>query len=230
MFFPGTIRHYRTTDEFDGFDDIELEHLIFQAKLRRDDAIWILPLVSVIALWIFVFGPIASLAFILARSVATPMATGNAPGSPSTLSVGELIAIVLVAVFGLLATIAAWIIIRRWLIIRSIRHIMSKASCPYCSFDLRGLPVAEQTLVRCPECGELIVLSDFGLSKRDLALDDGLGAPRQPVSAFQKQNIPPDRLVPTEQEKPRIQPSPSALRAGIKRPTPPPPKTDTPLM
>lgn len=211
MFLPGSINHYRVDSDLQDLDDLELEHLIQQAKGRRDDALWIVPFIAVVSLWVVVVAPVAGLGLVLMRSINASRAaaaaaasnagtTNTAPPVFTLSSLAGISAVAVVMFMAFAASVFVWLWVRRWLIVRSIRNIQRKASCPYCSFDLRGLRVTENTLVRCPECGEMIFLSDFGLSKRDLALDGGFGAPPAPTSGYIKRDIPPERVLPTETE------------------------------
>lgn len=192
MLLPGSTAHYRTP-EFDDLDDLELEHLVFQAKMRREDAIWILPLLAVIAAWIVVLTPVASALWLFLSAASG--ATGFDPWSFAGAS-----AIAFVSALAFSLSIVVWIAVRRLLILRSMRRIRGKASCPYCAFDLRGLPVADYRLVRCPECGELLNLIDLGLTKRDLALGDGFTSPPAPASGYLEADLAPERLIPTERD------------------------------
>ncbi len=173
MLLPGSPAHYRVSQEFDDLDDLELEHLVFQAKDRRDDAVWILPLLAVIGAWVLVMGPVLSLVWMLLGSMTATGGggAGGTSGGFDPTSLAGVLAIGLVCAIGIGLSVVVWVWVRRWLIIRSMRHIIRKASCPYCGFDLRGLPVTDYRLVRCPECGESINLADHGLTKRDLSLD-----------------------------------------------------------
>ncbi|MGE3107037.1 MAG: hypothetical protein AB7G11_08040 [Phycisphaerales bacterium] len=210
MLLPGTIKHYRVDAEFENIDDLELEHLIHQAKQRRDDALWLIPLIIVVFVWITALLPIGWLLFVTLRGAARAI-RGPVPAAPPSGfdpdSFAGALAISLTVVVGVASTAAAWIWIRRWLIIRSIRLLRHKTGCPYCGFDLRGLKIVDSRLVRCPECGELINFGEFGLSKADLAVEPT--RPPQPVSGYLQPDSPRSRVIPAEND-PAPNRSPSA--------------------
>ena len=137
------------------YSDAEYERLVGQAKLRRGDAIWILPGLAgvlVAGAWIGV-------------GVAIVVAMKSARTSPTGMSLRVLgLANILVAI--LLGTAVAMLV--RWvLLVRSIRRIVNRAGCPFCEFSLVGLRV-NHGWVQCPECGQRVYLFEHRMTPEDL--------------------------------------------------------------
>lgn len=70
----------------------------------------------------------------------------------------------------------AWLIARDIVTVLGLRRQLNRASCR-CGQSLIGLPIRSVTLgppepgdarVRCPECGRVIILTESGLTPRDL--------------------------------------------------------------
>lgn len=139
---------YRSFREFDSYTDEECERMVWEARARRADAMWVIPLAVMAPIFLMVI----ALALVLGRRV----------GWDAGLGAG----LILMALTG--GTV--WIWVRRALILRSMLLHLTKAKCPYCLFDLRGL-VAEAGRVVCPECGQRIVLADEGLTAMDLLVE-----------------------------------------------------------
>ena len=227
-----SLAHYRSQPELEGFEDFEIEHLVEQARGRREDALWVLPLATIAAMWLFVMMPVILLArtFLQPRPVAAVQGAAAATGGggasvTKTLEYGPFIAFGVIAITVILllaATVFVWIWQRRLLIVRSIRRITNKASCPFCDFNLRGLPVTDNRLVRCPECGESIILEDLGLTKRDLMIDDGHRP--NPISPLAPDSLPDVRAIPLEDAPPRARSAPDQAARGRNgsRASPPP--------
>ncbi len=123
--------------------------------MRRDDAIWVLPLGAAVlaaGVWLSIAATMLAIALQL-----LPWASGTIKEFRWPL----------VAACGGAVAFAACVWTRRQLIIRSIRNNMERAKCPYCWFSLMGLPVKEGT-VQCPECGERMSLHELHLLPEDL--------------------------------------------------------------
>jgi hypothetical protein len=142
------------------YSDEEYERLVWQAKVRRGDAIWVIPSgVGLLAggLWV---GAAVLMHMGMMRAVPTWAA-------PSLANFGVINAIVALCV-----AVAAGMAVRWWMIVRSIRRIVNKAGCPYCEFSLVGLRV-QNGWVRCPECGQRVYLHEHRLTQDDLIPEGG---------------------------------------------------------
>lgn len=142
--------------ELDKYSDDEYDRLVIQAKLRRGDAIWVLPGLCGLcaaALW-------GVAAYMLGAAVMT--STG---GTPPLGSLERWVRLTIVVGIGVFC--AVFFSVRYLLVIRSIRHIVNKTGCPYCEFSLVGLTV-EHGAVKCPECGSRVVLADHRINPDDL--------------------------------------------------------------
>lgn len=159
---------YADLPELRGRSPEEQQRLILQASFRRGDAAWFLPFVGGLAAalaWGAVGGYVAYL-MIKANPAANGKADPRMVRVAATLVVGG--AVVVWMVVGLL--------VRRSLIIRSIRNMVNRVACPYCRFSLIGLQVEGVSLtspqVRCPECGALVDLFENGLVPADLLTEE----------------------------------------------------------
>ncbi|MBC7771807.1 MAG: hypothetical protein H7210_04885 [Pyrinomonadaceae bacterium] len=198
-----SFRYYQNQPGLTTLTEIEVEHLVELAKNRREDALWVIPLLWNIALWIVVMVPVIWLALMMQRAGMPGTAwTVSAPGAKVIVALAACVMIVVSAEF--------WIWIRRLLIMRSIQFLINKATCPVCDFDLHGLRVADDAMVRCPECGEVILLKEHGLTRRDLSLEEAF-IPPLPVSPLwhmddganaRKEGKAPDRQASRTTEKP----------------------------
>jgi len=160
MFTFDTVAALSMLPELEELSTDEIEHLVQLAKQRRDDALWIVPAVIFGALWIvFLVG--AVLLLLTVRDSAAVQESGG-----SMILISALLAVLCGGL--LLVTVVGSVSIRRRMILRSIRLIRSAASCPYCGFDIRGLPVAARRFVKCPECGSSVDLVELGLTPSDL--------------------------------------------------------------
>jgi hypothetical protein len=164
MRFPRLLAYYRAYPEFDGYSDEQCRKLLLQARLRRGDAAWVLPLLSaggLAAAWsVVALGLIRVAAALLGLTLA---------------GVGVLLWLVM-AVAPVFVVGFAWV--RRAMLVRSVRRLVNGAACPFCEFSLVGLPVRINT-VRCPECGEKVRLTEHGIRQEDLRA----GLPYPPASA-----------------------------------------------
>jgi hypothetical protein len=163
-----SFRYYQKQPGLTTLSEIEVEHLVELAKNRREDALWIIPFFWTVVLWVVVMGPVIWL--VLMMQGAGAGGSRGAAWSVSPLGVKVIVAIATCVMVAISAEV--WIWIRRWLLMRSIQFLINKASCPFCSFDLHGLRVVDGAAVRCPECGEVILLREHGLTRRDLLLEE----------------------------------------------------------
>ncbi len=172
MRFPRLFAFYRAYPEFDGYSDEQCRKLVLQARLRRGDAAWVMPLlaaVGITAAWT-IFG--GGFLILLAASTGRPL-----PPEPVLIT-----PILFFAAPGLIVT---YVWVRRQMLVRSIRRMINRAVCPFCEFSLVGLPVKLSAVV-CPECGERIRLYTHGIRPEDLEVD--APAPFAP--------LPPPRATP----------------------------------
>jgi hypothetical protein len=168
------------------YSDEEYEKLVWQAKVRRGDAIWVVPLgVGLLAggLWI--------LAAVIMQLGIQRM--GPTVGPPPMLGWGVINGIVALSIAVAAAGTTRWV-----LIVRSIRRLVNKAGCPYCEFSLVGLRV-QSGWVRCPECGQRVALHEHRLTEDDLIPEGGWYRPIDgagPRGAYQPPGVPEVRTGP----------------------------------
>jgi hypothetical protein len=189
MRWPRVTRFYRAYSEFDKYSDTECLGLALQARVRRGDAAWVVPLGLALTLGLVVgaFGYMTSLLVIMsAGGGKTPVAgaVGGPVGMPpgTVPNVGPLTKVLMTGVLaGVIGTvILAFILIQREMLVRTMRKIIARALCPYCEFSLVGL-AARRGELRCPECGNRVVLAEHRISEDDLIPDtaEGLRAMRE---------------------------------------------------
>jgi ssDNA-binding Zn-finger/Zn-ribbon topoisomerase 1 len=135
------------------------QHLIEMAKIRRGEAIWLLPLAFAAPAGFIMCAALLSL-------TAATMGPAPAGGGFSLFSVA--MALLLGA---LPAFITVFALVRRVMIIRSLRLMLNRTACPYCEFELRGLPLDGET-VRCPECGERSTLHELRVSRTEMQTEN----------------------------------------------------------
>ncbi len=168
MRFPRLFAFYRSYPEFDGYSDEQCRKLVLQARLRRGDAAWVIPLLAAIGLmgaWtIFGGGLLVLLAAMAGRSLPSPF-----------------VLVTPILLFEVPGFIVGYVWIRRIMLVRSIRRLIHRAVCPFCEFSLRGLPVKINTVI-CPECGQRVKLTAHGIRREDLDVDapDPFATPTPP--------------------------------------------------
>lgn len=177
-----------TIPELSSYSDDEYDKLVRQAKLRRGDAIWVLPgLAGILVGMAWIGVGIGVMLAIKASNAAAAVAAAGVGGIPAAtpsmrgLAIGNLLVGVLIAV-------AVAVAVRWFLLVRSIKRLINRAGCPFCEFSLVGLRV-EHGWVRCPECGQRVYLHEHRLSEEDILTDEerrkpikGLGA--GPMGAY----------------------------------------------
>jgi hypothetical protein len=149
------ISSFFSVPELNKYSEEEFERLVWQAKLRRGDAVWVLPMgagLLAAALWIG-----ACVLLTLSMKLTGVKLSGM-------VLRGWGLANILVTV---MVYIAVFMAMRWMLIVRSVRRIINKAACPFCEFSLVGLPV-KLGWVRCPECWQRVYLHDHRLTEEDL--------------------------------------------------------------
>lgn len=141
--------------ELEGYSDEELAKLTWQAKVRRADAIWVIPLlVAIVAgvAWLFA-------AAFLTRGMQTVGTILSGPTFGRWIAINGVVALTIACAAGALV---------RWrMLVTSIKRIVNKAGCPYCEFSLVGLRV-NHGWVQCPECGQRVYLFEHKLTPEDL--------------------------------------------------------------
>lgn len=167
---------YSRVKGLEGKSEAERRRLVYKAIVRRGDAAWILPLISAIlaaTIWVGAGRQLLVLALVASNgSAAAAVAPGAGTGATSlprpmwTLLVGLS---TIVALFAFTTT-------RRILVVRTLKKLINRASCPFCEFCLMGLPV-RGAVVRCPECGEAIDLYAHGLKPDDLTAPESKRRP-----------------------------------------------------
>lgn len=168
------------------YSDEEYERLVWQAKARRGDALWVIPTgagVLAAAVWV-------ALAVLMQMGI---MRMGPTVAAPSIMKFGLINAVVALAIAFALGGLVRWI-----MIVRSIRRIVNKAGCPYCEFSLVGLPV-KLGWVRCPECGQRVYLHEHRLTEEDLIPEGGWYRPIEgagPRGAYNEPGRPETRARP----------------------------------
>ena len=174
--------------ELSGYSDQEYDRLVGEAKLRRGDALWVLPVLAGILagiVWVGVgIGIMLAIKASNAAAAVAVAAAGGIPASSASLrgwSIGNLLVGVLIAV-------AVAVALRWYLLVRSIKRLINRAGCPFCEFSLVGLRI-QKGWVRCPECGQRVYLHEHRLSEEDILTDEekrkpiaGLGA--GPMGAY----------------------------------------------
>lgn len=203
MPLPRVTRFYRAYSEFDKYSDVECLGLVVQARVRRGDAAWVVPLGLALSIGLVVgaFGYMASLVVLTAAgggkapvagasATTSPVMTGGmgVPAGTGTLAAGApanidaLTKVLMTGVFAVViaTVIVAFILIQREMLVRTMRKIIARALCPFCEFSLVGL-IARSGRVCCPECGEEVVLSEHRISEDDLIPNtpEGLRAMRE---------------------------------------------------
>lgn len=179
----------RDHPELKGYSDEEFLRLVMEARARRGDAMWVAPLAIIIA---------ATLAGMLAAAVMASIVhtSRTAAGQTFTFWADPVVRAIFswaIVVIGP-TNVVIWLVARRELILRSVLRHLVRARCPYCLFNLAGLPV-EIGAVTCPECGQRIVLADEGISPDDIL-------PREKryrtwtAARYESQELPPIPLEP----------------------------------
>ncbi len=171
MRFPRLFAFYRSYPEFDGYSDEECRKLVLQARLRRGDAAWVIPLLAAMAMmgaWTVFGGGLLVLAASMSGRPLPPLASFLVP----------------ILLFEVPGFIVAYVWIRRLMLVRSIRRLIHRAVCPFCEFSLVGLPVKVAAVI-CPECGQKVRLYTHGIRPEDLEVNgpDAFKVP-PPVSAY----------------------------------------------
>jgi DNA-directed RNA polymerase subunit RPC12/RpoP len=153
---------YRGYAELGEYSDEECEQMMLEARARRADAMWFVPLVLIVAMVVVVAVTGAVTAWLVHRARVNAGSTLAFWSDPDVRVIFSW-AVVVVGP----PAVAIWFFTRRELIMRSVLNHLTRASCPYCRFSLAGLPI-EKGAVRCPECGQRIVLAEEGIKPDDL--------------------------------------------------------------
>lgn len=158
------------TDPLAGKSDAEIRRLLWRAAARRGDALWVVPLglalgaaaAAALIGWQIARITAAALGVSATAPTAPPVGAGAAatPGLPPSLRAA--LVVVTLGVFGL-----TWVVVRRFMVLRTVRRMLNRVACPFCGFSLVGLRPSG-AYVTCPECGERFDLYAHGLSREDL--------------------------------------------------------------
>lgn len=160
--------------------DEQYDALVEQAKRKRGDAAWVLPLGAGVAALVGWLG-FSALLIRIVRQVAAPggpltqIVTDPATGASRVVTVWPGVpgtgqwwgGSVVVA---LLLALAAAALCRHALITRSVRSLVNRGGCPFCEFSLVGLKVDVDNAVVCPECGERVFLHEHRIKREDVEL------------------------------------------------------------
>ncbi len=160
--------------------DGQYDALVAQAKYKRGDAAWVLPLGAGVGMALGWLGLSAVLMRIV-RQVAAPagpltqIVTDPATGASRLVTVWPGVAgtgpwwgasVVVAVLLGLAAAAAC----RFALISGSVRTLVNKAGCPFCEFSLTGLKIDADNGVVCPECGGRVLLHEHRIKREDVEL------------------------------------------------------------
>jgi hypothetical protein len=178
MRFPRLFAFYRSYPEFDGYSDEQCRKLVLQARLRRGDAAWVMPLLAALGLmvaWTIFGGGLLVLIASMAGRNLPPFGTFLTP----------------IFLFEIPGFIVAYVWVRRIMLVRSIRRLINRAVCPFCEFSLVGLPVKVNAVI-CPECGQKVQLTAHGIRREDLDVDaPDVFAPPTPPSRTPSKPVSP---------------------------------------
>jgi len=84
------------------------------------------------------------------------------PNPPPSRSNRAVVAIIVIGLVGAIVTWALapyllgpfiFVMLAAAVTITMIQNTQTRARCPHCKYDLRGLP---QSTIKCPECGRLL--------------------------------------------------------------------------
>ncbi len=177
--------------ELSGYSDQEYDRLVAQAKLRRGDAIWVLPGLAGILAGIVWVGVGVGIMLAIKASNAAAVAAGSISIANTSIR-GWVVGNICV---GLLIAVAAAVSVRWLLLVRSIKRLINRAGCPFCEFSLVGLRV-DHGWVQCPECGQRVYLHEHRLTEEDILTDE---QKRKPIAALGAG--PMGAYVPREQRR-----------------------------
>jgi hypothetical protein len=156
--------------ELEKYSDEEFAALMRKAKLRRGDALWLIP-----ALW----GVLGATVWVGVGAMLT-FGLKSSGMSLTGVAMGRWLA--LNGFVALLVAIAIGAAARWWMLVKSIRRLINKAGCPYCEFSLVGLKV-KSGWVKCPECGQRVYIHDENITEEDLMTEAERFAPPPKVGA-----------------------------------------------
>ena len=165
---------YRAFPELDRFPDEECERFVKRARRTQLKWMWIplltapvvfvLVVIAMVAIGRYLDEELRQLSLWIDRTIGRVFPDGD-------YSVGEL----LIAGGALLAvTVGPWLgfaVPRDMVLRRAIAKRLDVAACNGCDHSLLGLPLlaeVERPAVRCPECGQVMVLEEIGLTAEDV--------------------------------------------------------------
>jgi hypothetical protein len=192
-----TTDFYSQVPSLEKLSDKERRRLIWQATAKRGDAIWVVPLMVAVlatAAWLVVgwrFMIIVNKAIGGPAAAPSPTAVAAAAfggPAPAGTTLPPALRSILLGL-GLIVFIFAWLISRRVMVLRTVRRLMNRVSCPACEFCLLGLKPAG-AYVTCPECGERINLYENNLTPEDLLLESDRKKPLPGAGPYGAYKVP----------------------------------------
>lgn len=170
-----------TSDFYAGLPELaekppsERRRLVYQAAVKRGDAIWVVPL----SVALVTTGAFAAAGWWMIRLGAKAAGATNIHDGFKTLLVG----------LSILVFTGAWVIARRVLVVRSLRRLLNRAACPFCEFSLVGLK-PRGAIVLCPECGQRFSLYEHGLKPDDLLTEHERRRPFKGAGRYGAYKVP----------------------------------------
>ncbi|MGE3107206.1 MAG: hypothetical protein AB7G11_02905 [Phycisphaerales bacterium] len=149
---------YRAFPELDGFPDSECERFVLAARTQSGCG----HAIAVGGLGLFVL-----IMYFVVMRIAGGFVGGTGPGRVLLSETGDLVLLAGLIIGGPVAACMSSLVLRDWLLRRAIFARIHLARCTQCKFSLLGLPTSDGQ-VRCPECGNDIVLAQIGLKPEDL--------------------------------------------------------------
>ncbi len=170
---------YKQVPSLGKLSDGERRRLVWKAAVKRGDAIWVVPLCVAAAatgLWLLAGWRVmlvvstavgsSSAPAPVSSTAAAAAAFGGPPVGPGAPTLSPAFRTILLGL-GVIVFFAAWVIARRVMILRTVRRMLNRVSCPACEFCLVGLK-SSGGFVTCPECGERISLYEHDMTPDDL--------------------------------------------------------------
>jgi hypothetical protein len=167
--------------------DDQFDHYAQQARARRGDAIWVVPLalgVLAAGAWLLLAGVLIEFVQSAGTLPAPAPQLQVVPGTPGPAQLfgGPATQVALVTpvsgavrawwgtnvVVALLIAAAVVALAYYALLLASIRALANRGGCPYCEFSLAGLAIGPDNAVTCPECGQRVYLHEHRIKREDI--------------------------------------------------------------
>lgn len=200
---------YSQVPSLEKLSDAERRRLVWQAVIKRGDAIWVVPLgVAVAATGVWLLAGWRLMLIVstaigeapapapVSPTAAAAAAFGGPPVAPAGPTLSPALRTILLGL-GLIVFIFAWLIARRIMILRTVRRLMNRVSCPACEFCLVGLK-STGAYVTCPECGERINLYEHGLTPDDLLTESDRKKPLPGAGPYGAYKVPTRKVAAGE--------------------------------